>query len=410
MSELMMHLVYVDVMFRWNINKAIRIRKVPLLNVYDPQLYNDIFKLYEDLGIAVELRPAFIAFWKSVNPAWNLATGPEPDITETFGVLRLAYGSEAYQVSQEYVDDINEQMSNEIIECNDIYHVQEQLESENNFLLNNRKAELKMQGLTRLTTPINNEEQEQLYYSMVVKYLQGTRRIIFENVDHVQMAIDWNIEIHTSILNESSTVSTTLLQGHRSDKEFALEKIFLKNAEHLRDYARSLDARIERRSVFNTDEERRNFYSYRNTLGTMVTTNTPASTLPSTLAIPTPRRSTNFELCPTQQVPTSNSHNRQTDYSDLPEETLPTETQRAPGIPCPVCLSHRHSPFSSCPVRIFVRLRTAHPRGLKRPRGGSVKKEIYREWNKLDSEYHEIWKSKDNDEDRILFINTVFPL
>lgn len=409
MSELLMHLVYVDVMYRWNINKAIRIRKVPLLNVYDPQLYNDIFKLYEDLGIAVDLRPEFIAFWTSVKPAWDLATGPDPEIHETFGVLRHAYGSEAYQVSQEYVDDISDQLADENFECNDIFHVQEQLEAKNNFLLNEKKAQLQLQGLTRVATPIDNEEQEQFYYSMVVKYLPRTNRIIFESVDHIQMAIDWNIEIHTSILNDSSTVSTTLSQGHRYDKDFPLEKIFLKNSEHLRDHARSLDTRLERRSIFDTNEERRVFYNYRNTLGTVVTTNAPAARLPNTLAIPTPRMASSFELCPTQQIPLSNSHNTRTSYHDLPGEIIPIEIQRAPGTVCPVCLAQRHSHLSVCTVRVFVRLRTVHSFGLERFRGGSVKESIYREWNKLTLEQVELWKSKENDDERILFIYAVFP-
>ena len=388
LSESMMHLVFMDFVFRWNINKAINIRKVPLLSVYDPQLLNDIWKLSEELEVPTSIRPPFVQSWKPVVPAWcDDNNGPEVEIHETFGVLRHQYANESFIVSQVFMEEVNrfEEREIEAVEGSDAPEL-------SNFLFR-PEWDLRLQSVTRRVSFIGNDAEKGLFYTMAPKFMTDTK---FENIRANEMALEWNVDIQTAVLDDRDTITTSIDRGHRENMTFPLKDIGFKDAFHLRIYGKQLDDTITRSRAIGSVEQRRRFWSYRSLLNDTIESPSPATILQPVLPIQT-NNNASFEGCAPQQVPRSSDHNRQIDFSDAIVEEVSPHPNRTPPVTCPECRSQRHRSDTRCRTGQFARYRRLNPSGLNRYHNGervSVTLAAYREWTAFSQQQREAFISR----------------
>ena len=382
------HLLLVDRIFRWNMNKAQIFKKNDLAHSYDPSLFNDIMSLLCKLDIAPHSWPTLVRKWAPLEPYWNPDIGPVPHVHETFGATRICYASQTMQISHEESNfwDLS---------------IQELGAEYNNYSNNNDDTLCDQQLALRMCVlqqpkHVATADEEDFFWEMLPQYMQQTiestvlSQIDFENVRYNQMALAWNRCLLAAFRDDSDIIQLPPDIESTSDPQlYTIDNFTFKDASHLKIYAKTVLAPKIQCSMQQGDTTsiRRHFRTQR--IQVLVDpSHPPAEAAPT---INTERQTTTIQtdVCTVPiQIPTSTTHMQAV---HIPVRQQASNSVRKE-VGCPECKSpsvRRHK--TGCLLNTYRKIRELQyaqgivPRPPK-PRSMSRFQQLMQEWILLSKE------------------------
>ena len=95
-----LHFICCDMVYRWNMNRGLKLGRQNCLAIYEPQLLTDVVVLCNELGLCI---PNDFCNWKALESQWK-GGRPTPLQHEMFGSLQANYNEIWYQEAKKYYE------------------------------------------------------------------------------------------------------------------------------------------------------------------------------------------------------------------------------------------------------------------------------------------------------------------